>query len=175
MVGAVINHANLGSISEHRGEIDSAWAYYRYSMDANQKAGGTLDIALCHSYFGPLYEQAHQHDRAAKEHEAGYQPMRDSKNEWHKLNLFVALASVHNATRGDAKMLQYLDQAWSSAEKIEDTEHLADIYTLYYQYYKHLGDWHAALESYKQATEMKQNIPDIDKFNRMQNISLNIE
>ncbi len=175
MVGVAINYANLGSIFEHRGEIDSAWTYYRYSMDANQKAGSTLGIALCHSYFGSLYEQAHQYYKAAQEYEAGYQLMRDSKDEWHKLNLLVALASVHNATRDDAKMLQYLDQARSSAEKIEDTEHLADIYTLYYQYYKRLGDWHAALEAYEQATEMKQSILDMDKFNRMQNTSLNIE
>ena len=49
MVGAAINYANLGSIFEHRGEVDSAWVYYRYSMEANQKAGSTLGIALCHS------------------------------------------------------------------------------------------------------------------------------
>ena len=175
MVGVAINYANLGSIFEHRGEIDSAWTYYRYSMEANQKAGSTLGIALCHSYFGSLYEQAEQYDKAAQEYEAGYQLMRDSRDEWHKLNLLVALASVHNATRDDAKMLQYLDQARSSAEKIEDKEHLADIYTLYYKHYKRLGDWRAALESYEQATEMRQSIFDMDKINQMQNTSLNIE
>ena len=128
MVGAAINYANLGSIFEHRGEVDSAWVYYRYSMEANQKAGSTLGIALCHSYFGSLYEQAQQYDEAAREYEAGYQLMQDSKDEWHKLNLLVALASIHNATRDDAQMLYYLEQARSNAEKIQDKEHLADIY-----------------------------------------------
>ena len=174
-VGMAINYANLGSIFEHRGEIDSAWVYYRYSMEANQKAGSTLGIALCHSYFGSLYEQAQQYDRAAEEYEAGYQLMQDSKDEWHKLNLLVALASIHNATRDDAQMLYYLEQARSNAEKIQDKEHLADIYTLYYQYYKRHGDWQAALTYYERATEMKQSSLDMDKINRMQNTSLTIE
>lgn len=175
MVGVAINYANLGSIFEHRGEIDSAWVYYRYSMEANQKAGSTLGIALCHSYFGSLYEQAQQYDRAAEEYEAGYQLMQDSKDEWHKLNLLVALASIHNATRDDAQMLYYLEQARSNAENIQDKEHLADIYTLYYKYYKRHGDWQAALTYYERATEMMQSSLDMDKFNRMQNTSLNIE
>ena len=175
MVGAAINYANLGSIFEHRGEIDSAWVYYRYSMEANQKAGSTLGIALCHSSFGSLYEQAQQYDEAAREYEAGYQLMQDSKDEWHKLNLLVALASVHSAMRDDAQMLQYLSLARSKAEQIQDKEHLADIYTLYYKYYKRHGDWQAALTYYEQATEMKQSSLDMDKFNRMQNTSLTIE
>ena len=140
MVGVAINYANLGSIFEHRGEIDSAWVYYRYSMEANQKAGSTLGIALCHSYFGSLYEQAQQYDEAVKEYEAGYQSMRDSKDEWHKLNLLVALAGVYNAVRDDAQMLQYLGLARETADKIQNKEHLADIYTLYYKYYKRHGD-----------------------------------
>ncbi len=101
--------------------------------------------------------------------------MQDSKDEWHKLNLLVALASIHSATRDDVQMLYYLEQARSNAEKIQDKEHLADIYTLYYQYYKRHGDWQAALTYYERATEMKQNTLDMDKFNRMQNTSLTIE
>ncbi|WP_297175208.1 response regulator [uncultured Porphyromonas sp.] len=122
-----------------------------------------------------LYEQAQQYDEAAREYEAGYQLMQDSKDEWHKLNLLVALASIHSATRDDVQMLYYLEQARSNAEKIQDKEHLADIYTLYYQYYKRHGDWQAALTYYERATEMKQNTLDMDKFNRMQNTSLTIE
>ncbi len=175
MVGLAINYANIGSIFERQGQIDSAWVYYRYSMEANQKAGSTLGIALSHSNFGSLYEREHRYDEAAREYEAGYQLMQDSKDEWHKLNLLVALAGVHNTTRDDAQMLQYLDQARSTADRIQDKEHLADIYTLYYKYYKRHGDWHAALEAYERAIEMRQSSLDMDKFNRMQNTSLNIE
>ncbi|WP_418313023.1 response regulator [Porphyromonas sp.] len=175
MVGLAINYANIGSIFERQGQIDSAWVYYRYSMEANQKAGSTLGIALSHSNFGSLYEREHRYDEAAREYEAGYQLMQDSKDEWHKLNLLVALAGVHNTTRDDAQMLQYLDQARSTADRIQDKEHLADIYTLYYKYYKRHGDWHAALEAYERAIEMRQSSLDMDKFNRMQNTSLTIE
>ena len=175
MVELAINYANIGSIFERQGQIDSAWVYYRYSMEANQKAGSTLGIALSHSNFGSLYELEHRYDEAAREYEAGYQLMQDSKDEWHKLNLLVALASVHSAMRDDAQMLQYLSLARSKAEQIQDKEHLADIYTLYYKYYKRHGDWQAALTYYEQATEMKQSSLDMDKFNRMQNTSLTIE
>lgn len=93
MVGAAINYANLGSIFEHRGEVDSAWVYYRYSMEANQKAGSTLGIALCHSSFGSLYEQAQQYDEAIKEYEAGYQLMQDSNPSFTAKTSFGAFCS----------------------------------------------------------------------------------
>ncbi len=97
-VGQAINYANLGSIFEHRGQTDSAWVYYRRSMELNTEEGNELGIALCHTYFGSLYEKARQYDKAAAEYETAYRLMKDSKDDWHALNMLIALAGICHAT-----------------------------------------------------------------------------
>ena len=175
VLGQAINYANLGSIFEHRGLNDSAWVYYRYSMALNTEAGNNLGISLCHIYFGSLYEKAHQYDKAIREYENAYQLMKASKDEWHALNSLIALAGIYQATGNRAKMTDYLDRARQVAENIDSPEHLAEIYTLYYKYYKQQGDCRGALTAYEQATAMQDSVLNIEKVNRIQNTSLNIE
>ena len=80
-VGQAINYANLGFIFEHRGQIDSAWTYYRKSMELNQEANSELGISLCHTYFGSLYEKAQQYGTATEEYETAYRMIKDLKDE----------------------------------------------------------------------------------------------
>lgn len=174
-LGQAINYANLGSIYEHRGQTDSAWAYYRRSMQLNTEAGSTLGISLCHTYFGSLYEKAKEYGKATAEYEEAYRMMKTSKDDWHALNSLIALAGIHNETGNDAKAMEYLGKARVMAERIRSNEHLAEIHTLYYKRYKRLGDYHAALSAYEQAIDKKNNILDMEKVNRIQNTSLNIE
>ncbi len=174
-LGQAINYANLGSIYEHRGQTDSAWAYYRRSMQLNTEAGSTLGISLCHTYFGSLYEKAKEYGKATAEYEEAYRMMKTSKDDWHALNSLIALAGIHNETGNDAKAMEYLGKARVMAERIRSNEHLAEIHTLYYKRYKRLGDYRAALSAYEQAIDKKNNILDMEKVNRIQNTSLNIE
>ncbi len=174
-LGQAINYANLGSIFEHRGKIDSAWAYYRKSMSLNTEAGSELGISLCHTYFGSLYEKARQYDKAEQEYETAYRMMQASKDKWHSLNSLIALAGVHNATGNNAKVMEYLGKARKVAEEIKSPEHLAKIHTLYYELYKRTGNYRTALSSYEQATAMRDSVLNIEKLNRIQNTSLNIE
>lgn len=173
--GQAINYANLGSILEKRGELDSAWAYYRKSMALNMADDNELGIALCHTYFGSLYEKTQQYDNATKEYESAYQLMQASKDEWHALNALIALAGIYLKTRQETKALAYLETAKEKAKAIKSKEHLADIYDLYYQYYKRLGDYSKALSSYEYATAMNDSLVDMKKVNHIQNISLSIE
>lgn len=133
LTGQAINYANLGSIFESNGQTDSAWAYYRKSMELNSRDGNTLGIALCHTYFGTLYEKAHELDKALAQYNKAYRLMRDSKDEWHMLNSLTALAGVYIAKGDDQKARRYLADAMSIATDIHSTEHLAEIYTLYYK------------------------------------------
>lgn len=55
-LGQAINYANLGAIFESRNLIDSAWMYYRHSLEFNRQAKSDLGISLCHTHFGRLYE-----------------------------------------------------------------------------------------------------------------------
>ena len=174
-LGQAINYANLGSIFEHRGEIDSAWVYYRKSMALNTEAGSTLGISLCHTYFGSLYEKTRQYGKATEEYETAYRLMQESKDEWHALNSLVALAGIYHTTGNDAKEMEYLGKAKAIAERIKSPEHLAEIHTLYYKHYKRAGDYRTALSSYEQATVLQDSVLNMEKVNRIQNTSLNIE
>lgn len=174
-VGQAINYANLGSIYRSRGLSDSAWVYFSKSMEFNQRAKNTLGISLCHTYFGAMYEQEHRYDKAMEEYEAAYKLMEASDDEWHALNMLIALAGVNLAINQDNKALQYLDRAKQIADEIKSNEHLEGIYTLYYNYYKRKDDCKMALAQHEKATAMRDSVIDIEKMNRIQNAGLTIE
>ena len=174
-LGQAINYANLGSIFERHGELDSARLYYDKSMTLNREVGSTLGISLCHTYFGSLYEKEGKYNEATEEYQAAYRLMQESKDEWHALNTLIALAGIYNETGDNIKAMDYLSTARQVAQKIKSPEHLAEIYTLYYRYYKRLGDYRTALLSFEQAIAMQDSVLDMEKVNRIQNASLNIE
>lgn len=149
--------------------------YYLKSMALNTEAGSTLGISLCHTYFGSLYEKARQYGKATEEYETAYRLMQESKDEWHALNSLIALADIYHTTGNDAKEMEYLGKAKAIAERIKSPEHLAEIHTLYYKHYKQTGDYRTALSSYEQAMTMQDSVLNMEKVNRIQNTSLNIE
>lgn len=175
LTGQAINNANLGAIYEKRGLTDSAWVYYKRSMDLNVRDNNTLGIALCHTYFGDMHSKAHKYDEALAEYEQAYELMKDSRDNWHMLNSLIALAGIWNEKDDFAKTKQYLDEAQAVAKKIDSKEHLADIYRLYSDMYKKSGDYRNALEYKEQSTELKAGLVDMDKVNRIQNTSLALE
>lgn len=175
LTGQAINYANIGSIFETRNKPDSAWVYYRKSMELNIKNNNSLGIALCHTYFGNLYENAHLYDDALKEFEASYSIMKDSKDEWHMLNALTALAGIYIEKGESSKADRYLSEAKEVAIKIHSKEHLAEIYTLYYDMLKRQGNYRDALAAHERATALQDSLIDMEKVNRMQSISFNIE
>lgn len=174
-IGQAINYANIGAIFNKLGETDSAWAYYKKSMSLNIKGGSKLGISLCHTYLGSLYEDAKEYDKALKEYTTAYEIMQTSKDEWHALNSLIALAGIYHATGNEAKAMEYLGRAKTTAEKIKSPDHLSDIYTLYYKCYKKAGNSSAALTAYEKATALQDSVRDMEKINRIQNASLKIE
>lgn len=174
-LGQAINYANIGSIFSHRGDYDSAWVYYRQSMMLNKKAKSKLGISLCHTYFGSLYEKQRDYGKATDEYLTAYTMMTDSKDEWHALNSLIALAGIYNTTGDDDKTLSFLSKAKAMAEHIESKEHLSSIYALYCKYYKRKGECKSALQAYERSVALQDSVLDMEKINRIQNISLNIE
>lgn len=174
-LGQAINYANLGAIFKNKAQIDSAWVYYRHSMELNQKENSTLGISLCHTYFGELYEMQGNYPEAYKEYETAYELMKASKDEWHALESIIALAKIDLNTHKYNESLQRLAKAESIAKKINSREHLAEIYALYYHIYAQLGNYQHALNYYEQTTALKDSIVGREKLNRIQNLSLNIE
>lgn len=174
-VGMAINYANIGSIFKYNGEMDSARAYYTESMKMNEMAGSDLGISLCHTYFGSLYEIDGNYEKAAEEYTKAYNIMQASKDEWHSLNSLIALAGIFLTVENYPVCMEYLTVARQKAQKIKSPEHLATVCMLLYRYYKETGDCKSALAAYEEASSLKESILDMEKMNRMQNFSMNIE
>lgn len=174
-LGQAINYANIGSIFRHQNMNDSAWVYFRKSMELNQKVNNMLGISLCHTYYGSMYERERRYDKAEEEYEKAYELMKASHDDWHALNSLIALASI-NLTKGDnARAFDFLSKAKRMAEKIKSYEYLAEVYTLYYKHYKRTGDYSAALAAHEKAGAMQDSVVDMEKVNRIQNAGLAIE
>lgn len=173
--GQAINCANIGAIFHQRNIPDSAWHYYRRSMDLNMRDGNNLGIALCHTYFGDMYREELNYDRALAEYEQAYAIMKDFSDNWHALNSLIALAGIWNEQGNFAKTKFYLDEGRRVATDIESNEHLADIYRLYSDMYRRIGDYRSALDYRDKSIELKAGLVDMDKVNRIQNTTLALE
>lgn len=175
LTGQAINCANIGSIFEQRGQMDSAQVYYRKSMALNTAEGNMLGVALCHTYFGDLYRQRKDYVRALDEYAKAHAIMKDSRDEWHTLNAVIALARIYELMGNGEMAMNYLTDALRMARGIGSTEHLAEVYRLYYEVYKKRGDYRSALSCHERAVELGDSLMDMDKLNRMQNTTLDME
>lgn len=175
LTGQAINCANLGAIFEKRDMTDSAWVYYRQSMALNRRDSNLLGMALCHTYFGDLYRKSHDYTHALAEYDQAYAIMKDSHDEWHALNSLTALARIHELMGNREKAMSYLEQSLRMARSIGSTEHLAEVYRIYYEIYKKHGDYRAALRCHEQARTLEDSLVNMDKLNRMQNTTLDME
>ena len=170
-VGQAINYANLGAIFEHRGMLDSAWHYYRLSMQDHN----TLGISLCHTYFGSLYEKAADYEHAIAEYQKAYELMSSSKDDWHALTSLLALSGIYLRLGQEEQLLPLLERSASIARRIKSREHLAEVYSLYYKYYKKQDDYISALYYQELATGLRDSIVGIEQVNRIQNTGISIE
>ena len=118
-VGQAINYANLGAIFEHRGMLDSAWHYYRLSMQFNEQDHNTLGISLCHTYFGSLYEKAEDYEHAIAEYQKAYELMSSSKDDWHALTSLLALSGIYLRLGQEEQLLPLLERSTSIARRIK--------------------------------------------------------
>ena len=64
--------------------------------------------------------------------------MKASKDEWHTLDILIALARINHIMHNDTLEMEFLAKAKEIAERIKSTEHLADIHSLYYTHAKEL-------------------------------------
>ena len=174
-LGQAINYANIASIFEEKDMIDSAWAYYRLSMQKNVEAESDLGVALCYTHYGQLSEKEHNYDNAITQYQTAYQLMEKNSDEWHWLESALALAHVYILQNSLATAKQYLDKALTVAMKIQSKEHLQRIYRLYYNIYNQQGDTANALAAFIKASEYQDSVVNIKALNDIQNMRINIE
>lgn len=174
-LGQAINYANIGSTFLNRMETDSAWVYYKKSMELNRQIHSELGIALCHTYYGEIYEKSQDYEKAQEEYTTAYHMMEKSKDNWHSLQSAISLARIYILTNNDDDAMRYLNRAEQTAMAIHSLEHLAEIHKLYYRLYNKKGNSQLALEHYQKADVYGDSIVSLKKINEIQDTKLAVE
>jgi AraC-like DNA-binding protein len=168
-VGQAINYANIGAIFEQQGKYDSAWVYYKKSMEYNRKGKSDLGISLCYTHFGQLHEKNRQWDKAISEYKNAYEMMEKSGDQWHWLESVIALANV-NISKGDMNEAQrYIQQAQEIATNIHSLEHQAQVAELQYKMEEAKGNYHQALSYFKLRNKLNDSVGSPEELLHTQN------
>ena len=174
-VGMAINYANIGSIFESNGIIDSAYYYYQMSMDHNRLAKSDLGISLCHNHFGRLAEQRGAWDEAILEYQSAYDIMENSSDRWHWIGSCISLARV-NISKGDTSSAErYLALAQKTASEINSWEDLSEIHQLRYLVSRGRGDYATALEHHLHSIAYSDSVRNEENVSHLQNMRVNYE
>lgn len=174
-LGQAINYANIGSIFENYGKIDSAKYYYDQSMKFNREAKSTLGISLCHTHLGRLYEKNKDYSKAAEEFKKAYDIMFKEKDDWHKLESELALARINIKLDNMTAARTYIDDAKTTAISIHSLEHLASVYELEYKWYKKNGDDNRALDCFVKSKNYDDSVSNEKNMSHMQNVRIRYE
>lgn len=171
-LGQAINYANIGYIKEARGERDSAWIYYGYSMEQNRLADSRLGVSLCYNHFGRLAEQMGDYRKALESYLSAYDLMADDKDRWHWLESCLSIAQVYLATGQGGQARTYLDEGLKTATEINSWEHLAEAYRLKALFDEANGHYRAALDNHRKYKAYTDSLTNEKKINRLNNLRL---
>lgn len=171
-LGQAINYANIGYIKEARGERDSAWIYYGYSMEQNRLADSRLGVSLCYNHFGRLAEQMGDYRKALESYLSAYDLMADDKDRWHWLESCLSIAKVYLAMGQSGQARPYLDKGLKTATEINSWEHLAEAYRLKALFDEANGHYRAALDNHRKYKAYTDSLTNEKKINRLNNLRL---
>lgn len=174
-LGQAINYANIGAIFEYNGVLDSAWQYYNSSMEYNKEAKSDLGISLCYAHFGRIYEKQQEWDKAIEEYKSGYDLMYNKSDSWHWLESCLSLARVYISKGNLAEAQNYLNQAYTTALKINSLEHIAEAYRVNFLLYEKQGNAQKALDSFIKSRLYADSVSSTNKVNHMNNVRINYE
>ena len=174
-LGQAINWANLGAIMRERGMLDSAWFYYKRSMDFNRKAGSDLGMSLCHKHMGELCEQAGNLDSALAEYSSAYAILDTCNDTWHWLEATQAMARVLIGKGDLDKAAHYIAISDSAALSIHSLEHQAQTFNLKYLMARRQGRVNDALEFYIKYDRMKDSVLSSKNMEQIQNTRIGFE
>lgn len=161
--GIAINYANLGAIMMALGAVDSAWVYYRESMNYHRQANNELGEALCHQNFGQLYELERNYSHAQKEYQQAYDALKSLNEKWHWLESCISLASVNIKLGEKEEAYRYLAEADQEMARINSKEIMARVLRVHYELAETEGDYRQALSYFKQSEVLFDSIRGLEK------------
>lgn len=174
-VGQAINYANIGSIFEHRNELDSARTYYIKSLKMNTEANNLIGIGLCHQYLGALDEKEGSLASAQKRYYKSYEVMRPTNDAWHWMEPCTRLAENYINIEEEDSARKYVGIITETAEDIKSKEHLAKAYDIGSRFEEKWGTPTRALVLYKMSQQLADSVLSEKNFIQMQNMRVNYE
>ena len=147
-VGIAKNYGNLGLVKCNQGDADSAWYYYRKSMDYNTMSGDELGKAMCHLRFGELREGERAFYHAIEEYKQAYDILKQLDNKWHIMDASLALASLNIKLGEIDEARHYLLEAEAMAERTGSKSHQAQVHMVHYELSMAEGKHEEALHHY---------------------------
>ena len=153
-VGMAVNYSRLGAVKQAFGQLDSAWFYYRKSLECNQQANNEIGVALCHLHFGELHEDERRFSHAINEYRQAYDQLKDLGERWYWLEACLALARVSIKMGEKEEAREYLQQAEAEALLVGSREHQARGHLTRYELARLEGNPQEALDYYVKGTEL---------------------
>ena len=172
-IGQAINYANIGYIKEAKGEKDSAWVYYEYSMEQNRLADSQLGISLCYNHFGRLAEQSGDYNKALESFKNSYDLMFGDKDKWHWLESCLSIAKVYLAMEQPENARRYLNEGLKTSTEINSWEHLAEAYRLKAVFEEKTGNYKASLKNYRKYLAYTDSVDNEKNINHLSNLRVN--
>lgn len=127
-IGQAINYANLGALLDQENKTDSAYLYYKKSMELNREAGSDLGVALCQLALGGLEEKDKAWNQALRQYEHAYHLLKKIKDHWHWMDAAFSFIKIY-ISMGDYDMAEhYIAETKPVAERLGSLEHLAKLY-----------------------------------------------
>lgn len=166
-VGKAVNYSRLGAVKQAFGQLDSAWYYYRKSLECNQMADNKIGIALCHLHFGELHEDERRFSHAIDEYHKAYDQLKDLNERWYWLESCLALARVSIKMGEKEEAQEYLQQAEAEALLIGSREHQARGHLTHYELARLEGNPQEALDHYVKGTELLDSVYGLKKNDEM--------
>lgn len=174
-LGQAINYANIGSIFEHKNQLDSARVYYKMSMNKNREANNATGIGLCYKYLGQLDEKEGNLEAARENYHTSYEISLPTGDAWHWLEASSDLARLYLMTSKADSARKYVDITLKTANEIGSKEHQATAYRLRSEYEEKWGNAKEALTLYKLSKELNDSVLSEKNYNHMQNLRVNYE
>ena len=166
-MGLALCYDNLGDVKYAIGEVDSAWFYYRKSMEFNQRDGNQVGIGLCHLDYGKLYEHARQFSHAREEYKQAYDILKRQDDSGCLVDACLALASVSIKLGEGDDARRYVSEAENEVQRINSKKHLVEISRARYELALMENSPSQALRYHVQTDELLDSIYGLEKIDEM--------
>ena len=165
--GLALNYSRLGAVKQAYGQLDSAWFYYRKSLECNRLADNEMGIAMCHMHFGELHEDERRFSHAIDEYRMAYNQMKDNGERWFWLESCLALARVSIKMGENDEAREYLQQVEEESLLIGSREQQARGLLTRYELARIEGNHQEALDYYVKGTELLDSVYGLKKNDEM--------